>query len=440
MNNLKAGFARIDITPPLGVFMQGYTQARYAEGIIDPLLATAICFDDGKKKAVVISMDLIGCSQVIMNQLRPLVAEAIGAETEGVFICSTHTHLGPGLTTPEYKIWEGNEFYVEWLLKKIRDVAVLASQDLAPAKFSYTRGEVKDVAFIRRFKMKDGSFRTNPGFQNPDIDHALGTPDENSSLLIIKRENAPEIGIVNFQVHPDMIGGSQFSADFPKFVRDTYELLIPNSRCMYINGAQGDTNHIDVRLGEDKCRTGYDRARYSGRKIAMSVIANYELAEPLDNNAIRYGQKNIYVKHNKGRPDQIDEAIRISKLYQEGGADAVAPASLGMARTEMISEAERIVRSMSLPDEKELHVTALAIGDVVFAGFPGEPFTQMGRDVKNASKFTLTITACAANGYEGYYPTIDCFNESGYEVRSSRYVGGTAEKIAETSIEIINNL
>lgn len=451
MNALKAGFARIDITPPLGSSLQGYSNVRYAESILDPLLATAVCFDDGSKRIVVVSVDLIGCSQCIMKDLRPMVAEAIQTETEAVFIHCTHTHLGAGLATPENTLWPGNEEYVAWFMRRIRDVAVLAAQDLAPAKLSYTRGTVKDVAFIRRFKMKDGSFRTNPGFQNPEIDHALGTPDENSSLLIIKRENAPEIGIVNFQVHPDMIGGRYgnsakispslcMSADFPKFVRDTYEALIPNSRCMYINGAQGDTNHIDVRLGEDKCRGGYDRARYSGRKIAMSVIADYELAEPLENTAIRYAQKNIWVKHNKGTPEQEKEAIRIVNLWKEKGPDGVGPDSMGMARTELISEASRIVRCMSMPDEKELYVTAVAVGDVVFAGFPGEPFTEMGRAVKRASKFTLTIPACAANGYEGYYPTIDCFSESGYEVRSSRYTAGTAEKIVEASIEIINNL
>ncbi len=440
MNTLKAGFARIDITPPLGISLQGYARVRYADGILDPLLATAVCFDDGSNRTVVISVDLIGCSQCIMKDLRPQVAEAIQTDTEAVFIHCTHTHLGAGLATPENTLWPGNEEYVAWFMKRIRDVAVLAAQDLAPAALSYTRGTVKDVAFIRRFQMKDGSYRTNPGFRNPDIDHALGTPDENSSLLIIKRENAPEIGIVNFQVHPDMIGGCAMSADFPKFVRDTYETLIPNSRCMYINGAQGDTNHIDVRLGEDKCRVGYDRSRYSGRKIAMSVIANYELAEPLAGTPVRYAQKNIWVKHNKGRPDQIEEALRIVKLFNEQGPDAIGPASMGMARTELISEASRIVRCMSMPDEKELHVTAVAVGDVVFAGFPGEPFTEMGRAVKRDSKFTLTIPACAANGYEGYYPTIDCFNESGYEVRSSRYVGGTAEKIVETSLEIINKL
>ncbi len=440
MNKLSVGFARLDITPPMGVGLQGYSAKRYADGILDPLLVTAVCFDDGVKRAVVISMDLIGCSQLIMKDLRPLVAEAIHTDVEGVFISCTHTHLGPGLATPDEVLWPGNEFYVSWLMQKVRDVAVFAMEDLAPAtQMSYTRGKTEDVAFIRRYRMKDGSIRTNPGYLNPDIDHPIGTPDETSSLLIIKRENAPEIGIVNFQVHPDSIGGCKISADFPKFVRDTYEALIENSRCMYLNGAQGDLAGGNLMLTADKCRKGYPRARYRGRRRAMSVLDNYDYAEPLSGTEIHYGQKNIHVGFNKGRPDQLDEAMRIMKLFREGGPDAIGPESMGMARTEIIGEADRIVRNMTMPDEKELHVTALAVGDVVFAGFPGEPFTQMGRDVKAASKFTLTMPVCAANGYEGYYPTQDAYDEDGYEVKTARYVRGTAEKIVATSIEIINN-
>ena len=325
---LKAGFGRIDITPPFGVSVQGYYEARYADGILDPLLATAVAFDDGQKRAVVISVDVIGFNQHLMDQIRPMVAKTIGTEKEAVFICCTHTHLGPGLTAPETEIV--NEDYVyHMFVKKLCDVASLAVQDLTPAKLFYTRGEVKEVAFVRRFRMKDGTYRTNPGWQNPDIDCALGTPDENSSLLIIKRINAPEIGIVNFQVHPDVIGGCKLSADYPKFVRDTYETLIPNSRCMYINGAQGDTNHVDVRLGEDQCRGGYDRSRYMGRKIAMSVIANYELAEPLSGDKVGYAQKSVFVGFNKGRPEQLEEARAvleetINRLATEGmPADAL---------------------------------------------------------------------------------------------------------------------
>ncbi len=440
MSNLKAGFARVDVTPHLGTSLQGYFSKRYADGVLDPLMVTAVAFDDGEKRAVVISCDVIGFNQFMMDDLRPMVAKAIDAEKEGVFICSTHTHLAPGLTIANHVYCEENREYINWFMKKVVDAAVLAVQDLAPAKLSYTRGEVKDVAFVRRFRMKDGSVRTNPGCLNPDIDHALGTPDENSSLLIIKREGAPEIGIVNFQVHPDMIGGSTVSADFPHFVRETYEKLIDNSRCMYINGAQGDINHVDVRLGEDKCRRGYDRSRYSGRKIAMSVIANYELAEPLNADKINYAQKSIFVKYNKGRPDQLEEALRINKLYKEGGADAVAPASLGMRRTEIIAEANRIVNLKDFPEEKELYLTAVSIGDVVFSGFPGEPFTDVGRGIKANSKFTLTMPACCANGYEGYYPMQSAFDEGGYEALTARYVAGTAEKLIEASTEIVNAL
>lgn len=443
---LKAGFARTDITPPMGSSVQGYFEPRYADGVLDPLLATAVVFDDGEKRAVVMSLDIIGINQIFMETLRPAVAKAIGAEVEGVFICCTHTHLGPGVAAASQNPDQfPNVEYGKWLIKKLADTAFLASLDLAPATLSYTRGEVKDVAFVRRFRMKDGTVQTNPGYSNPNIDHALGTPDEQSQLLIIKREGKKEIGIVNFQVHPDVIGGCKISADFPKFVRDTYELNVENSLCMYINGAQGDTNHIDVRLNPSQNPKltpagGYTRSRYMGKKIAMSVLSNYELAKPIEGDKISYAQKSIFVRYNKGTPEEIPAALELAKLYHEKGSEGALPNVHGMLRTEMIAKATRIERMMSMPDEKELILSAVSVGDMVFAGFPGEPFTDVGRGIKSQSKFTLTIPACAANGYEGYYPVASAFNEGGYEALTARYVAGTAEKLIETSTEIVNAL
>ena len=434
---LKAGFARIDVTPPLGTTLAGYYETRYADGILDPLLATAVAFDNGEARVVVMSIDIIGFNQVLMNRARAAVAKAVDTDPKAVFIACTHTHLGP--CTADAFGNTHNPEYVDWFVKKLADAAVLAVQDLAPAKLSYTRGQVKDVAFIRRYKMKDGSYRTNPGWLNPDVDHPLGTPDENSSLLIIKRENAPEIGIVNFQVHPDVIGGRTISADYPKFVRDTYETLIPNSRCMYINGAQGDTNHIDIRLSEDKCRRGYDRSRYMGRKIAMSVVANYELAEPLEGEKIAFGQKSYFAAVNKGTAEELEASKAVMKVYESEGLDAITPFP-GRTKAETRTIAKRVVGVDVFPDEKELYLTAVSVGDVVFAGFPGEPFTDIGRGVKANSKFTLTVPACAANGYEGYFPMMSAFREGGYEALNARYVGGTAEKLIEISTEVINGL
>ena len=434
---LKAGFGRIDVTPPLGTTLAGYYETRYADGILDPLLATAVAFDNGEARVVVMSIDIIGFNQVLMNRARAAVAKAVDTDPKAVFIACTHTHLGP--CTADAFGNTHNPEYVDWFVKKLADAAVLAVQDLAPAKLSYTRGQVKDVAFIRRYKMKDGSYRTNPGWLNPDVDHPLGTPDENSSLLIIKRENAPEIGIVNFQVHPDVIGGRTISADYPKFVRDTYETLIPNSLCMYINGAQGDTNHIDIRLSEDKCRRGYDRSRYMGRKIAMSVVANYELAEPLEGEKIAFSQKSYFAAVNKGTAEELEASKAVMKVYESEGLDAITPFP-GRTKAETRTIAKRVVGVDVFPDEKELYLTAVSVGDVVFAGFPGEPFTDIGRGVKANSKFTLTVPACAANGYEGYFPMMSAFREGGYEALNARYVGGTAEKLIEISTEVINGL
>ena len=439
---LKAGFGRIDITPPFGVSVQGYYEQRLADGILDPLYATAVAFDDGENKAVVISVDVIGFHQMLMDRVRTMIAEAIGTVKEAVFICCTHTHLAPGITAGFTDI-VNKEYVLNTFIYKLRDAAILAVQDLAPAKLSYTRGEAKDVSFIRRFRMKDGSFRTNPGYQNPDIDCPASPSDDSSSLLIIKRENAPEIGIVNFQVHADVIGGCKLSADFPKFVRDTYETLIPNSRCMYINGAEGDSNHVDVRLAPNQCcgkaARGYDRSRYMGRKIAMSVIADYELAEPLEGDKISFGQVSIWAKVNKGTPEELEASRKAAKEYKEKGDEGITPFP-GRSQKDTRVIALRIVGLADMPDEKELYLTALSIGDVVFAGFPGEPFTKVGTSVKEASKFTLTIPACCANGYEGYYPTENAFAEGGYEANSARYQRGTAEKLIEASTQLINSL
>jgi len=440
MTRLNVGFARLDITPPLGITLAGYGYIRHANGVLDPLYVTAVAFDNGEKRAVVFSVDLLGFNQKLMDRIRATVAECAQLEKEAVFICCTHTHLGP-CTVSSRQQWE-NPDYVEFLTKKITDAAIMAFDDVVPARLLYTRGKVEGVAFVRRYRMKDGSGRTNPGYLNPDIECPIGTPDENSSLLIIKREGKAEIGIVNFQVHPDVISGCKISADFPKFVRDTYEKMVDNSLCMYINGAQGDTNHIDVTLGETELRDGYERSKYMGKKIAFSVLANYELAKEISGDRISYGQKNILAKYNKGKSEEIEEAARICEAYKNNGHEGVKNL-LGlkdMPSNSVVIRATRIMNLIDKPDDTELYLTAVAVGDMVFAGFPGEPFTDVGRSIKANSKFTLTIPACCANGYEGYYPVQSAFEYDGYETSNAKFKMGTAEQLIAASTELINGL
>ena len=440
---LRAGFGRVDITPNMGVDIPGYYNVRKGAGVLDPLYATAVAFEDGEKRAVVCSVDTIGMNQYYCAKARAIIAEKCGLEEGAIILHATHIHTGGfvnGYADSEEDF--STSEYGEWLYIRIADAVKLALNDLAPAKMLYTRGRASDVAFVRRFRMKDGTVMTNPGWQTDKADHPLGTPDEESQLLILKREGKPEIGIINFQVHPDMVGGEYYTADFPGFVRRTYEKNVPNSLCMYINGTQGDTNHVDIRYPECAKSHGYTRSEYSGKKIAYSVLANYNLAEELSGEKINFASKIVKTKFNKGKPEEIEPAIALRNLYLEKGSESAALPHIEplMRRVEMVAEACRIVNMMEKPDEKTLPLTALSVGDVVFAAFPGEPFTDVGRGIKENSKFTLTIPMCCANGYEGYYPMQRSFDEGGYEALTARYVAGTAEKLIEASTEIVNSL
>ncbi|MGI6538271.1 MAG: hypothetical protein ACOX22_08100 [Caldicoprobacterales bacterium] len=96
--------------------------------------------------------------------------------------------------------------------------------------------------------MKNGSIKTNPGIGNPNISHPVSEPDETMQLIILKQEGGREILLVNFQVHPDVVGGTKYSADYPGFVRTFVENEMDNVCCAYFNGCQGDTNHVNVKL------------------------------------------------------------------------------------------------------------------------------------------------------------------------------------------------
>ena len=80
MCELKAGFARVDITPPLGTTLAGYPRTRYADGVLDPLTASAVVFDNGEKRVVIMSVDHLGLHMGRTEAIRPRVAEAAGTE------------------------------------------------------------------------------------------------------------------------------------------------------------------------------------------------------------------------------------------------------------------------------------------------------------------------------------------------------------------------
>ncbi len=437
MDKLQVGFGRIDITPPLGTYLQGYQYLREADGILDPLFASALAVSDGEMTAVIISADLVGLPYQTCDTIRKNIEEKFGIPYENVFVSCTHIHTGPICSLKR----EGfSEAVMNTIIEKLSWLPKIALDDMKPAELYVNSADSPvDIAFIRRFRMKDGSVKTNPGFLNPDIDHPLGEPDKRIALAYFKRENAPEIALVNFQVHPDVIGGNKFSADFPGFVRRTYEAAVENSLCMYINGTQGDTNHFNVNTPENELRTGYEFARHMGRTIAGTAMALRAMAKKVESVPVRVVQNNVVVYYNKGTPEEVEKARVTYKLYQEGRVEEIWPTD-DMMRTTLVAEAQRLVATSELPDTRELYVAGISFGDFALVGFPGEPFTDIGREVKAASPFKMTFASCCANGYEAYFPVESAFDEGGYEARGSSLKKGTAERLISGGIEVLNKL
>ncbi|MBQ2786307.1 MAG: hypothetical protein IJF02_07375 [Oscillospiraceae bacterium] len=50
MNTLKAGFARVNVTPMMGIKMRGYFKPRYVEGVLDDLEINALALPAARQR------------------------------------------------------------------------------------------------------------------------------------------------------------------------------------------------------------------------------------------------------------------------------------------------------------------------------------------------------------------------------------------------------
>ena len=73
--------------------------------------------------------------------------------------------------------------------KKFIDVAKMALDDMKEAKISIAEKETAvPISFIRRYKMKDGSTRTNPGTKRIDeIEAPIGKADNTVRIVKFSR-------------------------------------------------------------------------------------------------------------------------------------------------------------------------------------------------------------------------------------------------------------
>ena len=447
-NVLEAGFARVDVTPSMDTPIVGYYIERRVEGVLDNLEVNAVALKMGNDGAIFLSIDNCGIGEKRLTPIRENIAKATGIPVQAIFIHSTHTHTGPGASLTFGENDQLLEEYWEVLAKKCVDAACLAMQDLKPAKIGYGIGEAKKVAFIRRFRMKNGDIMTNPGVNNPDIKEPIGDVDERVNIVRIDRENAETIVIANFGNHPDTVGGSKISADWPGFTRKFVEKAIENTKCIFFNGAQGDVNHVNIHptAGDfndmfhdfDGCSRGYGHARHIGRVVAGAVMSVYDKVNYVEVDAIRGATERVIIPSNMPTKEELTVAKKYNQLHEEGHDEQIP--YKGMMLTTVVAEAKRMVNLQNGPESFDLPMSAVRVGKIVFVGLPGEPFTDIGRAVKKIEGFDIILPCCCVNDSRGYFPATSAYEEGGYEARASRFKRGVAERLVESAKNTLNKL
>ena len=458
----KAGYAKTDITPPLGVFMPGYYKDRRAKEVLDPLEVVCVAFSDGNTKAVVMQLDTEALSDAVADDMRNAVVKATGLDRSAVILHASHTHDGGHLAMKQKmgasSIGRGedeiSDIYRRMAVSRVADAAVNALRNLKPAKLSYQRSTAKRISFGRRYLMKDGRVRTNPGVNNPDIDKPYGPPaDEEVQVLRIDCEGDKPICVINFQTHPDVVGNETLTADWPGLTRTVFEAAtMGKTRCIVLNGTQGDVNHVNVmpRPGErnglkrdfDDVDRGYDHAWHMANVLAGSALSVWMKCIPLESGEVRFAMRQVRVPANKAKDTDEKNLAWAEKVWamHQAGKDAELPWK-GMELTTEVARARRIINMSKHADFHDLPLYGITIGkSVAFGGFPGEPFNDIGKRVKKESPFKITLLTCLTNGSRGYFPFSDAYQTGGYESATSPFGPSVADDLIAGKLKLLNSL
>ncbi|HPO16549.1 MAG TPA: hypothetical protein PLI09_24145 [Candidatus Hydrogenedentes bacterium] len=428
---LRAGFARTDLTPAVGLEIPGGFNKNFSKGVHDPLFAEAAYFSDGTIALAIVGVDLITIPFDMAQEARKQAETRCGIPAGNIMMGASHTHNGG----PVDNCWdvESDAAYCKLAAERIADAVVKASEAAVEARIGCGLGKEDGVGYNRRFRMKDGTIRTHPGKMNPDIVAPAGPIDPDVAVIAAEDTTGKLLGcIVNFALHGTTLSGSLVSADWPFYLRQTIRGgLGSDIGVVFLNGACGDVTQVDNQnprpgeFGEAWAR----RVGMSVGAVALNVLAKTEFSADV--------------------PLAVKSEILALPIRDLGGSDEElvkreAPGiGLGMGDEVYLKEAA-LVRAMKAKSPTvNAEIQAMRIGAAGIVANPAEYFCQFGLNIKKASPWKPTMIVELANGCCGYVGTPEAFLGGGYEVRTARcsYLDAKAgDQIADTSARLLCQL
>ncbi len=440
--------AEIDITPPIGFRMAGYFNERLATAIHDPLKAKAIVLRQGKERFALVFCDLVGLSLNVTTNARARASQITGIPVSHIMMAATHSHTGPLFddvrrdNLHEEAVAKYGEdphetiSYPEFIIPRLVKVIADADASLAPAELEDGVATQTGISFNRRYIMKDGTLKFNPGQLNPNIDRPAGPIDPDVGILLVKNLKSKQVigGLTVFAMHCDTTGGTEFSADYPYFIQQTLRNAFnQNYISAFAAGTCGNINHIDVSKKEPY--SGFAVPERIGTNIGETIIRYLPELKPVADPALASRSTTLTLPLQTVTPEQIAAAQKDIASF-----DDPKIALLDKVQTvKVLDLAQRIAARGSATWPMEVQVFRLN-RDTAIVCLPAELFVEFGLAIKKASPFKTTFVMTICNDRPSYIPTLKAFTQGGYEVMNSRLKAGSGEAMVETATKMLNEL
>jgi hypothetical protein len=414
---LRAGAATVDITPPVGVRMDGYGSRREpSRGVHDQLVARALVLEHDGARAAIVSCDLLGMHASITTEVRRLGEKRAGIARDALVLCATHNHAGAaGLRGGMFS--QLDEALAATLVQRVSGAIEEAAHALRPAVCKFGHASVDTVSQNRR--------------------HPDGPIDPVLRVLLIDGEGTPITTVLSFACHATVLSGENLmlSAEFTGVAcRLLHEQT--GAPALYLQGACGNVNPMWIEQDFDSV----ERAGQIVGGAALRIVAELRALGPgqrahnirwdefpekpvpgrIIEPCLRAARREIDVPLREFLADE-EYASRVEKL----SAKAASQAEGTEERRETMAQLTRFQNerwaatwARRQPDTtvQRTEIQALSLGEgLALLALPGEFFVETADVIRSRCGIEDLLVACYANDYAGYVVPPAAYDEGGYE-------------------------
>lgn len=381
---MRAGYARIDITPtwPLELCGYGYYLGRVSNGVHDPLYARVLAMESDGQRALILNCDLVGLSEPMVSEIRGELSGLIGVDGGAIMIACTHTHSGPA-TFYLRGCGKVDPRYIEWVQPRLIQAACDAWSDM----------QTVDEALWSEAGPVGMAFNRTYGSEGP--------LDDNIRTLVLRRSVGRPIMVANYACHPVANGvNDMVSADYPGYALTAIEKLGFDG--LFLTGFAGDVDPIGSR--------NYAAIERHGNQVAAKALESLHSAVPLNDLRVLSISRTVQLPYDiPGRSVLMGTLQNWRDRLEADPDDREA-----LVNVSWVTDALQYADDPKFVRYSDAEVQAIALGNVAIVAFPGETFTAIGTELRRRHPGLRVMTVHSANASVGYIPTEDEFDRQGY--------------------------